>query len=127
MIGAKPANKEEIAHMAVCKEGPCIPCLSFAMQGKMPWAAIVFGVTYDHKKSGNKRRGHLFGFGSCVWHHLRHPMHNGFSDGTIKGTFRAYGPSLLDGSATFRDTYGTDDQLIELQARWLAGAVEWGE
>jgi len=30
-----------------------------------------------------------------------------------------YGPSLLDGSRTFRECYGTDDELIELQAESL--------
>ncbi len=26
-----------------------------------------------------------------------------------------YGPSLMDGSRTFHETYGTDDELIEQQ------------
>lgn len=123
MMGSKTASAEEGDHIEVCKVGPCIPCLSAALAGCLPWTLVVFGGDYDHKKSGNIRRGHLYGFCSCIWHHRGHPM-GGHS--TVPATRAVYGPSLMDGSKLFRITYGSDDELIELQRRWLAGEVEWG-
>ena len=117
MIGAKRPNKRELEHMAACREGPCIPCLVQYRAGKIRDDQVFVGVTYDHKKSGDIRRGHLFGFGSCAWHHLRHP----YGDKTIAQTREIWGPSLMDGSALFRRTYGTDDELIALQAEILEG------
>lgn len=34
-----------------------------------------------------------------------------------------YGPSLMDGSKTFRNHYGTDAELLELQERMLRSEV----
>lgn len=115
MIGAKRATKAEMDHMAKCKEGPCIPCLSRYLQGKAnPWD-VFLGGDYDHKKSGNIRRGHMHGFCNCAWHHRGHPLQE-MSHAEMRKTF---GPSLMDGSRKFREEYGTDDELIALQARVL--------
>jgi len=104
-------TQAEAARIVAAKEGPCIPCLVWAMAGHMPLADVMQGGDYDHKKSGNIRRGHLFGFCACKWHHSRHP-----GEGWTHAAMRAhFGPSLMDGSRLFRDTYGTDDELIEVQ------------
>lgn len=93
-----------------------MPCLVVHLKGKLPARLIQTGANeYDHKKSGNIRRGHLFGFASCPWHHRRIPM----VDVTFRDMLAIFGPSLLDGSRTFRECYGTDDELIELQAESL--------
>lgn len=114
MIGSKKPTKAEMEHMALCREGPCIPCLVRMMEGFLRDDEVFVGVSYDHKKSGNIRRGHLFGFGSCAWHHFGHPLPH-----FLRGR-EAYGPSLMDGSNLFRETYGSNDTLIALQARVLS-------
>jgi len=113
--GNKPMTAAESAHVDACKAGPCMPCLARHLQGKLPAHLIRVGVGYDHSKSGNIRRGHLFGFASCDWHHQRIPLQGV----TFPDMLATYGPSLLDGSRTFRECYGTDDELIELQSESL--------
>jgi len=109
--GNKPMNKAERAHVTEAKFGRCMPCLSWAQQGHMPMEDVAEGVSYDHKKSGNLRIGHMAGFGSCAWHHFKHP-----GEGWTEREMRAhFGPSLMDGGKTFNAAYGSDDELIELQ------------
>lgn len=90
-------------------------CLAWFELGNITLDDVVFGCDYNHTKSGNIRRGHMAGFALCVWHHRRHPI--GWF--TLKGTAQKYGPSLMDGSRTFHETYGSDDSLIERQTHWL--------
>lgn len=104
-------TKAEADRIVQSKEGPCMACLVRATAGLMSLDDIVFGCDYNHAKSGNIRRGHAFGYALCTWHHRRHPI--GFWN--IAGTTEKYGPSLMDGSRLFHQTYGSDDQLIELQ------------
>lgn len=114
-MGAKKPTAAELEHMARCKVGPCIPCLSLFLSGRLSDEMVFVGGDYDHKKSGNIRRGHLFGFCSCAWHHRGHPW-EGRSHATMRDL---WGPSLMDGSRLFREHYGSDDDLIALQERWL--------
>lgn len=116
-MGAKRATAAEMEHMARCKVGPCIPCLSLHRQGRLEESDVFVGGDYDHKKSGNVRRGHMAGFCSCAWHHRAHPW-QGMAHAAMRARF---GPSLMDGSRLFRETYGTDDELIDLQRRILEG------
>lgn len=115
--GNKAMNKGERLHVTEAKFGRCMPCLSWALQGKMPMDHVAEHVSYDHKKRGNLRVGHMSGFGSCAWHHFRHPGEGW----TFKAMQDHYGPSLLDGGKLFTAAYGTDAELIALQA---ADAVE---
>ena len=130
MLGSKSANKAERAHMLACKEGVCIPCLVRVTLGLLPpeWAvvghdgsgAMYYGLLqYHHTKSGNIRRGHMHGFALCLWHHAGNQAQppEGFTHATARDR---WGVSLNDGSALFRDTYGTDDELIEIQQHVLA-------
>ncbi len=86
-------------------------CLTLHMRGVLAAADVVCGCDYQHCKSGNRRRGHAFGFALCIWHHRYQPMH-GLS---FRETADRYGPSLMDGSRRFHEIYGTDDELIEQQ------------
>lgn len=115
MRGAKKPTAAELEHMGRCRDGPCIPCIVRLRAGHLSEDEVFVGVSYDHKKSGNIRRGHLYGFASCAWHHFGHPL-----PAHLPGP-NTYGPSLMDGSRLFRETYGSDDELIELQRRILEG------
>lgn len=73
-------------------------------------------VDYNHTKSGNIRRGHMFGYALCKWHHAAHPML-----GTHNLTRHRYGPSLMDGGKLFHEAFGTDQELIDLQTITIEG------
>lgn len=87
--------------------------------GNMPREDCATCCEYDHKKSGNIRRGHRFGYAACMWHH-RGRVGDGWNHAHMR---RHFGPSLMDGSRLFRDTYGSDDELIALQDEVLAGRL----
>lgn len=113
--GNRKMTKDELSRVLTAKEGPCIPCLVWAEAGHMPRKDVAMLNQYDHKKSGNIRRGHKHGFANCDWHHEAIP-----GDGWTPARMRAhFGPSLMDGSRLFHETYGSDDFLIELQTRLL--------
>jgi len=108
---APPPNAAEGARIAAAKVGPCMACLALVTQQLLEPCLVVYGCDYNHAKSGNVRRGHAFGFALCTWHHRRHPI-----GGNTFATMREiYGPSLMDGSGVFHETYGTDDELIAQQ------------
>lgn len=117
---AKPPTKAESERMRDAKESVCIPCLVWASAGNMPLEHVAVESDYDHSKSGNKRRGHAYGFASCLWHHRGR-----VSEGWTHAQLRAYfGPSLMDGSRLFREVYGSDDDLIRLQNEILSSSDE---
>lgn len=97
--------------IAESKLGPCIPCMVWAGLGKMPSEHVIVGGDYHHCKSGNLRRGDRYGFCNCAWHHRRVP----FGNWSIARTAAHFGPSLMDGSTLFHETYGDDDTLILIQ------------
>lgn len=108
---APPPTREEEARITTAKEGPCMACLALVEQQLLEPGLVVVGCDYNHAKSGNLRRGHAFGYALCKWHHMRYPM-----EGNTFATMRQiYGPSLMDGSRTFHETYGSDDELIANQ------------
>ncbi len=108
---APPPTKGEATRIEAAKVGPCMACLALVMQQLLQPSLVVYGCDYNHAKSGNVRRGHAFGYALCKWHHMRHPL-----EGNTFATMRQiYGPSLLDGSRVFHETYGTDDELIAQQ------------
>jgi len=108
---APPPNKEESARIELAKTGPCMACLALLEQQLLEAELVIYGCDYNHAKSGNLRRGHAFAYALCKWHHMRYPM-----EGNTFATMRQiYGPSLLDGSRTFHETYGSDDELIANQ------------
>lgn len=133
MIGAKPPNQAELAHMGRCKAGPCIPCLVGVSTGRIDAAHACRGgaaadghdlplMEFNHCKSGNLRRGHLEGFAICTWHH--HGTQQLHALGLAAAEARArWGPSLFDNARQFHAEFGSDDDLIEAQAFVLGDDV----
>ena len=78
------------------------------------------GCDYNHAKSGNIRRGHMQGYALCGYHHRRIPF-DGYTHADMRFSF---GPSLMDGSRLFHETYGPDDELIELQTKIIKGELQ---
>lgn len=101
-------TKAEAQRIEDCKNGPCMACVK--LYGIGSWW-IISHCDYHHLKSGNIRRGHRYGIGLCGWHHRRIPE-NGY---TIERMTAIWGPSLMDGSRKFHETYGSDDELLALQ------------
>lgn len=104
-------TSDESARVDAAKFMVCIPCLVWANNGKMPLDDVANCCEYNHTKSGNIRRGHDKGYAGCLWHH-KGRVEDGW---THKGMRAHFGPSLMDGSRLFHDTYGSDDELIEIQ------------
>jgi len=104
----KPTQREA-ERIVACKEGRCIACVVWSQ--KKPWVIPVYGCDYHHLKSGNIRRGHRYGIGLCAWHHRGIP-HAGMLP---KHCAIVHGPSLMDGSRKFHETYGSDDELLAMQ------------
>jgi len=109
--GNQPMTPAEAERVTAAKTTACIPCLVWARMGNMPAADVATCSGYDHKKSGNIRRGHTFGFASCDWHHQRLKP----DDWSFAAMTKHFGPSLMDGSSLFREVYGDNDALIALQ------------
>lgn len=108
--GKKPTRKE-VERIVASKEGECMACAVLAERGDLAPELVVVGCDYNHAKSGNIRRGHRWGFALCIYHHRRHP----YGQWSFKQMREFYGPSLMDGSALFHDTFGSDDDLIARQ------------
>lgn len=107
-------TKEESARIVAAKEGPCMAC---KVAGEAGLNATGQGNDYHHTLSGGCRRGHMQGFAMCLWHHRGVPI-----DGVLPDYMRFYhGPSLMDGSKLFREAYGSDDKLIDLQTITIEG------
>ena len=107
-------NKADSARIVAAKEGQCVACLVWARTAPHPFY-VTEGCDYHHLKSGNIRRGHRYGIALCYWHHRA-----GLDFGSIAPEMRAhYGPSLMDGSRLFHETYGSDDELLAIQDELL--------
>lgn len=124
MIGAKRATKSELAHMGACKRRPCVICTIRCSLGLLAADKVFRYGQFHHCKSGNIRRGHLLGFCMCDWHHNGNPP-QGYTNARA---FQIWGVPLagrFGGSALFHATYGSDDELIEVQAYLLEHAEEF--
>jgi len=98
-------TKAEAARMDAIKEaGICLACYQHGY--KQP-----AHVEIHHLLSGNKRRGHGFTVGLCVWHHRGLPP-CGWDSAQAEYEL---GPSLARGSKPFRAMFGTDDELLSIQ------------
>jgi hypothetical protein len=108
-------TKEEAARLVAVKLGPCMACSILAERGEIEphWANGPSDA--HHLLSGGIRRGHMETIGLCAYHHRKVPDW-GYTPGDMRATF---GPSLMDGSKAFREMFGTDDELLERQNRWL--------
>ncbi len=122
----KHATAAERAHMGRAKASVCMVCLTRRLLHLLPAEWVVVGhedtgaiylglLEFNHCKSGNIRRGHLFGWAACPYHHRGVPQNNM----TLAQCRDRWGTALTDGSRLFHDTYGSDDELIALQAEVL--------
>lgn len=109
----KKPNAEESAWIVAVKTHNCVACEVRGLDNPFE------GCDAHHLLSGGRRISHLSTIGLCPWHHRGHPAP--MSD---SGSCRIhYGPSLMDGSKRFHDEYGTDEDLMGLQKRILAGTA----
>lgn len=93
------------------KAGRCVACWKRGM--------VTIGCDAHHLLSGGRRIGHDATVALCAHHHRGIPF-----DGVTPPQMRfQYGPSLMDGSKTFRAAYGTDAELLDLQEQMLRGEV----
>lgn len=79
------------------------------------------GAEGNHMKSGNIRISHAHSYGLCQWHHRRVLIVQGWGFDDHRDNL---GPSLLDGSRVFHETFGTDAELLNLQEAFLRGEHE---
>lgn len=79
------------------------------------------GCDAHHTLSGGRRRGHGATLGACPWHHRGLPP-TGYSN--PDATALVFGPSLHHHRKAFLATYGTDDQLLALQAQLMESPDE---
>lgn len=109
-------TKAESERIEAVKSGPCLACIAWGESGNAPWGFhVTIGCDAHHLLSGGRRIGHMATVGLCPWHHRQVP-----DWGCTAKEMRAYyGPSLMDGSKTFRDTYGDDESLMKLQNELL--------
>lgn len=78
------------------------------------------GCDFHHMKSGNIRRGHMYGVGLCAYHHRGYPI-----EGVTQSQMREmYGPSLMDGGKRFAARFGSDDELLQKQREHIGGCDE---
>lgn len=106
----KHLTKADEARRERIHAGHCMACIQRGIDVKGQ------GVVQWHHTKGKKR--HDLTCGLCCWHHQAIP----FWGCTPKEMRDWYGPSLMDGSKVFRDAYGTDAELLQLQNDILAGA-----
>lgn len=111
-------TKEEAEWIVACKEGPCLACMVWHEKGHAPngWSPL-YGCDFHHMKSGNMRRGHMYGIGLCPWHHRGVPDW----DFTAPQMRAMAGPSLMDGGKLFAEAYGSDNELLDIQKAVIHG------
>lgn len=100
---APAPTAEEWEYMGLAKQIGCVPCWLLG-RGWTP-------CDYHHCLSGNKRRGHLHGYGNCLWHHRGEP----WLTGKAKTTREILGPSLKLESKAYHARFGSEDDLIQCQ------------
>lgn len=113
--GNQPMSGEVLSMVMEAKQGACVACYVRWQQGLLADERIVYQNDWNHCKSGNIRRGHIFGYACCPWHHRAHPI---VLDDVL-ATRTIYGPSLMDGGKTFAASFGSDDFLINTQRELL--------
>ncbi|WP_271678862.1 Ref family recombination enhancement nuclease [Thermomonas mangrovi] len=99
---------EEAAWIRDVKKIGCLCCMAKGYR----WDEDGPLAEAHHLLSGGIRRGHLFTVGLCAWHHRGVKAVDGWS---IPMHRRKLGPSLMDGSVTFRAAFGDDESLLGWQ------------
>lgn len=109
-------TKVQLQRFIHIKEIGCIACLCGGWVGQ---AAEVHHLTIGGRH-GQKRRGHDFTIGLCRWHHRgESPYRVDFSI-TPDSIAEIRGPSYHHHARRFREKYGQDDELLELQNQLIS-------
>lgn len=118
--GNAPMTAREWEFIELAKTSGCVPCLIRVEQENLGSDLAFKFAGWDHFKSGNFRRGHLYGCACCDWHHQGHtrPQWSRIRMVTV------YGPSKHYGSVPFNESYGSDNYLILWQFRHLGYDVD---
>jgi hypothetical protein len=107
-------TKAEAAWIDTIKRAGCVCCIELGYphdrDGPM--------VEAHHLLSGGIRRGHSETVGLCAWHHRGRLIVQGWSHADHR---ERLGPSLAEGSTTFRERFGDDDELQRKQRALLEG------
>ena len=109
-----PTKEEEKLHRAIRDLG-CICCW---MVGIGPVPCAIHHLTVGGKH-GQKRRGHEFVIGLCDWHHQGYLPQDCSS---VKEAEEWYGYSYALTPSKFRQSFGNDDELMEVQHAMLNAA-----
>ena len=103
-MSRKSATRAEKRRMDRIKIIGCLPCLLDGMPDR------ICDVHHVLDDSGEKRLGHRFTYGGCLWHHKGDERPYG------KSTMReVFGPSLAEEPSRYAERYGSEQQLVELQ------------
>jgi hypothetical protein len=114
------STKAEASYIEAIKNGFCIACLIWEQSDESPPMFVPqWGCDCHHLKSGNVRVGHFWSVGLCAYHHRGVPL-EGWNPKHMR---KHFGPSLMDGSRTFHDVYGSDADLLAAQDEALR---DWG-
>lgn len=98
----------------------CLGCLACARNVLLGFIAITAIAEVHHQNegghAGGERLGDEFTVGLCAWHHRGEPP---FPSMSKTQAARLYGPSLKEQPRLFRDTYGSDEDLLARQNRLI--------
>lgn len=110
----KGMTKEEAAWVTAIKLHGCLLCerRGFPRDPDGPLAEA------HHLLEGGIRRGHLDTVPLCPWHHRGTLIVAGWTFQTHR---RILGPALSEGSVPFHREWGSDDALLRLTRRIIAG------
>lgn len=108
-------TKEQQARFDAIKE---IGCIIARIRGAGFVPCDIHHLTIGGKH-GQKRRGHEFTIGLSPWSHRGYPS-GGLS---AEGSRQVFGPSYALQPRAFRETFGSDDVLLEYQNKLIAELV----
>jgi hypothetical protein len=95
-----------------------IGCLACLLASKRPMPAAKHHLLTTGRHGNGKRRGEKATIGLCDYHHQgAHVVGFQFSRSCKE---QGYGPSLADEARAFRQRFGTDAELLELQNKLIA-------
>lgn len=115
MKSRKPSpTKAQSARMGAIKQGECMACRINASRAQHRCDGA--GCDAHHLLSGGRRRGHAYTIALCPWHHRGIRPDDCRND---EEAFHKYGPSLALHPRDFKETYGSDDELLAMQNELL--------
>lgn len=116
----RPGNRAmtvaERAHVDAVKRSGCLCCIQ---RGYEPEDGAPM-VEAHHLLRGNLRIDHLHTVGLCEYHHRDRLIVAGWDHAEHR---LRLGPSLEQDAAAFHRIFGSDDELLRLQAERLGGAA----